>query len=145
MAQIRALLCPLHPKDAVWLSAGTSVPEIIDEVPEIISGLTRISHASGTLLTTDQDKAHRFMDAPTDDTLAAILGYAEPKSAVTWPAVVVQARDGDGGVVHESLVSAHRVDEALKRAEPYGKPVLMTLPGALLRRHEIWLRETSCP
>lgn len=133
-AQIRALVSPWHPKDAVWLAQGTPAPQI--------DGVERIAHEAGVLLTVAPLKARRFRDDPSDDRLAEILGYVEPKGSVTEPLIVVQARD-NGCVVIEMAVSAHRAQEAANTAARHGQLYLMTLPDALLRRVALCLAEAG--
>jgi hypothetical protein len=133
-AQIAALLSPEHPKDAVWLAAGTPAPVV--DVPRVVV----VAHEAGTLFTTDPDKARRFEAAPDDDTLAEVLGYVEPKSAVVGDPVVVQARTADGAVVLEMVCSPAAVDPGIARARGHGAVFLISVPEALARRVSLWTR-----
>lgn len=133
-AQLAALLDPEHPKDTVWLASGTPVPAI--DAPDIV----RVDHPAGVLLTTDADKASRFAAEPSDDTLADILGYVEPKGAVTGEPVVVQARAPSGGVVLEMGCSPGALDLALDRAKAHGAVFVLPLSAAMLRRAVLYLR-----
>jgi hypothetical protein len=133
-AQIRAMMSPWHPKRAVWLARGTAVP--------VLSGVERVDDPAGVLLTIDATTAQRFRDAPSDDQLAEILGYVEPKSAVTEPFVVVQAREGDC-VVTEMAVSVGRISDAADVAAKHGQIVILSLPDALLRRYELCRAEAG--
>jgi len=133
-AQMKALRDPTHPKDAVWIAAGTTLPEGIE-------GVLGLSVPEGVLLTTSRDKAKRFQADPSDETLADILGYAEPKSVIAGAPYVVQARDEEGAVVLEMAASAHSVTAALSIAGRHGEVRVMSLPDALARRIDLWRKE----
>jgi hypothetical protein len=117
-AQVRALLDPEHPKDAVFVAAGNmaALLPVLDLV-QAAPNAQMVHHPSGTLLTTNSEKAVDFArPGSDDDTVAAILGYPEPKSSLlaammTGEVCVVQARDADGNVVVEALASNARKDE----------------------------------
>ena len=90
-AQLAALADPSHPKQSVYIARGPAFVVIRDE---------------GTLVTKDVRIAEYFRTKPeiTDDDMAVILGYPEPKSGVVDP-VIVQERDLNGNVVTEFAVS----------------------------------------
>ena len=128
-AQLRALDDPMHPKDAVWIARGTVMPEI--------RGAIVLSTADGVLLTTSRQKAELFTADPSDDTLAVILGYVEPKSRLIGPGLVVQARDATDSVVLEMGVSLARMPVAIEIAQRYGDVRVVSLPAALIRRLDL--------
>ena len=133
-AQMKALRDPTHPKDAVWIAAGTTLLGGIE-------GLIGMSVPEGVLLTTSHDKAKRFQADPSDETLAEILGYVEPKSVIAGAPYVVQACDQDGAVVLEMAASANTVSAALSIAGRHGEVRVMSLPDALARRIDLWRKE----
>jgi hypothetical protein len=137
-AQIGALLDRNHPKEAVWLAAGTPCPDVS------ASGLIAIQVPSGRLLTAKQGIASRFLAAQTDETLASILGYPETKWRVSGVPVVVRARDGRGAVITEMLSSPHLVDIAAAVAAQHGEVEIATICDVLLRRQRLRERETRC-
>lgn len=132
-AQVAAMLDDAHPKKAVWVSAGSGCPEL----PEYVH---RLPLFSGTLLARDESDCERLRDDPRDETLAFILGYIEPKSAIVGNPIVVQARK-DSAVVLDMACSLCRVTEAMDTAERYGDVVLTTPKWALLRRLTLWNAE----
>lgn len=134
-AQIRALRDPQHPKTAVWLAAGTPIPEDID-------ALIGLRSPEGLLLTTSHEKARRFQADPSDETLAVILDYIEPKSLIVGVPVVVQARS-NGAVVLDMAVSRRHVGAAIERARQFGEVELISLPDAIMRR--LTLSGMECP
>lgn len=132
-AQIAAMLDDVHPKKAVWVSAGSGC----GDVPR---GIYHLPLFSGELLARDADDCDRLSDDPSDETLAAILGYVEPKSAIVGRPIVVQARR-DKAVVFDMACSLCRVTEAIEIAQRHGKVVLTTPKWALLRRLALWNAE----
>jgi hypothetical protein len=77
-----------------------------------------VIRAEGTLVTKDVRIAEFFRTKSeiTDDDMAQILGYPEPKSRVVDP-VVVQERDAGGSVINEYAISRHLLtpEEAIQR------------------------------
>ena len=124
--QMTALCDPLHPKDAVWLTLGNRVP--------LSEGLIIVRLSAGTLLTTCAEKAYRIAKSPTEETLADILGYVEPKKFVVGDPAVVQAVDENGSVVLEMGCSRGLLERAPDVASMYGKVRVTTLVSALRRR-----------
>ena len=129
-AQMRALRDPTHPKDAVWLAKGTPVPDRIE-------GLIGLCSPFGVLLTTSRSKARQFQANPSDETLASILGYVEPKWRIEGMPVMVRARDEKGSVVIEMLSSSRRIEEAIEASILHGEVEVTTLEEALRRRFEL--------
>lgn len=131
-AQISALFDPLHPKRAVWISDGTEFVMVEDAD---LDSLTL--PGKGTLYASAHD-CGRLADDPSEELLAALLDYTEPKSgiiaqpAVWWP--VVQARDRAGCVVWEQIASWQRIREAVERARLYGQPGVYTMDTVRHRR-----------
>lgn len=127
-AQLKALTDPKHPKDTVYLPG---------------------EDGDGILATTDPQKAFIAWTKPelTEDDLAKFLGYPQSKGDVLEDvasgdaAHVVQARDGDGYVVHESVTSLSRMPhttKAMLRYVPDGGDLYIADPlEALKRRHEM--------
>lgn len=134
-AQFTAYHDPEHPKRAVWVSDGTPY---CANAPSLY--LPRI----GTLYASAHDRG-RLEDDPTEETLAELLDYVEPKSlirakpALWWP--VVQALDTQRCVVWEQISSWERCHEAMTRARRYGEMVVRTSYEALARRRRLILRE----
>lgn len=136
-AQISALLDTDHPKNCVFLCRDQPAPNWT--LPDWIFVERR---PEGTLLT---DSAHiaamyRTADWVTDELIAAILGYPEPKSLLIGrnDVLVAQALDKNGCVVFEALCSKAGLDAALAAAAqqvPLNGCVHMTTPqDALARR-----------
>lgn len=125
-AQIMALRDRRHPKDAVWLARGTGSPQCDDLI------VLRLS--DGMLVTTDRGKATRLLADPSDDTLAEILGYDEPKSRIVGMPVVVQALSRDAAVVLEMVASRERLSAALGIANRHGDARVLSVEAALKRR-----------
>lgn len=102
-AQIQAMLDPKSTKDSVFIAAGSPVPA------DLPPGVAPIARPEGTLLTTNQQKAHAFHLAPAvDDTLMAyVLGYPETKAQATASGSprVVQAVDPKGNVQAQAVAS----------------------------------------
>lgn len=125
-AQVRAMLDPKSTKDAVFVSS----PNVADLPKDIPAHVQRIDTPAGTLLTTDAAKADAFRRAPTDDTLASVLGYPQTKSEVlgrwasgeTGQPVIVQAHDAGGNIVSQALTSPDRVDETRQALTGHAGP-----------------------
>lgn len=134
-AQLRALSDVGNPKQAVWLAAGTALPDL--------DGFVTADFMAGVLVATNLSPAHRLWAAPTDETLAELLGYPEPKwSLVGKPVAVVQGRNHDDGVVIEMLSSVSGLRRAAKVALQYAPRLEMLTPeAALARRAELCRRE----
>ena len=133
-AQVRALLDPRHPKDAVFVARGNEAA-----LPGSLPGVHGTARPEGTLLTTKPGKARAFAKGVSDDGMAKLLGYPEPKSrAMGQGEAVIQAKDGRGAVVTEALVSprgASRAAKALAKHVPAGGRLEKTTPqAAQLRR-----------
>ncbi len=116
-AQIEALQDPATPKDSVFVANGSAMPASIPE------GLTVQKGESGTLITSDPQKAQLFEDDESDETVAGILGYQQSKGDI---AAAVQAGEGvstlvvrnDAGIpIHEEAVSDSQLEAAHKRLE----------------------------
>ena len=129
-AQVNAVADPNNPKDAAFIAQGTPAPE---QMPQ---GVQTASRPEGTLVTTDPDKAAAFANGPhTDEKMADLLNYQEPKSAETT--VAVQGKDAQGNVVHEEAVSPKNVEaakETAKAAAPGGTVEVTTPEAAIARR-----------
>ena len=135
-AQIAALLDPRHPKRAVWIS-GLQIADLTAAFPVPILYREYIVSGAGVLIASEHD-CGRLEDDPSEETLADILDYVVPKSAVihlpTEVLCVVQARDAKDNVVLEMLVDEYRLDAAARRCALFGKPVVMTVDDCLTRR-----------
>lgn len=127
IAQFRAMLDPAHPKDTVWLARGTAAPGAVDMV-------TSVAVPEGRLFTTDANKARYFLRYPSDETLAVILGYVEPKQEISSEPVVVRAIDGEGRVITEMACGLPNIGLALLALSGHGKAEVTTVANALLRR-----------
>lgn len=135
-AQLAALRDPLHPKDAVWIAAGTRfAASALGQAPFMVA------RDEGILLTTIGSKARLLRDKPDDASLALILGYLEAKWAVARDWLVVRALDREGCVVLEQAVSADRLIEAQERAKPYGDVELTCIAAVLERRRAMCAAE----
>ena len=135
-AQMAALVDPLHPKRAVWVSAGTVVGAVVGAVP-------RLSLPAGTLYARLGD-LDALVAEPSLETLARILDYVEcrsPALAGFFQLPVVQALSPAGWVVQEQLVSWGRVGEARRRASAYGGVRVVSVGGCLARRRDLIARE----
>ena len=141
-AQLAALRDPAHPKRAVWLARGTTIP-----IPLGLVDVCAVSVAGGTLFAREWDDCQRLADDPSDEMLATILDYIEPKSgiiaqpAVWWP--VVQARDAQGCVVWEQLSSWQHVGRATARARLYGRLAICTMGECRQRRARLIAEEET--
>lgn len=133
-AQITALADPNNPKDAVFLAAGTPLPQSLPT----IDGLHVASRPEGTLLTTDAGKADQFRSAPavSDPLMAHLLGYPEtkPEAMASGNPQVVQGTDAQGAVVAETLASPQGVpaaEAAIQAQTPPGGAVAVRAPEAV--------------
>lgn len=133
-AQIAALIDPQHPKKAVFLAPGN----LPDHLPDVLA----IHRPEGTLLTENEALAHLYRSANplTDDLMAEILGYPEPKSSVCFDPypLVVQALDMNGCVITEAASShahsAETITELQRHVPKGGRLNITTLTDALNRR-----------
>lgn len=107
----------------MWLSRGTRMP------PQEASLILR----EGRFWGTEEDCA-RLRQAPSEETLAALLGYVEPKSAISGPWLVVQARDSEECVVGEQACSVARLPEAIAGFALWGTIRILNAEQVLLRR-----------
>jgi hypothetical protein len=131
-AQMAALVDPLHPKRALWVSLGTPMVSAFDDLARVTTPVGWL-YAAPRLL-------RWFKAAPSLETLASILDYVEclsPALAGFFQLPVVQALSPDGWVVQEQLVSWGRVGEARRRAAAYGGVRVVSVGGCLERRR--WL------
>jgi hypothetical protein len=134
-AQMAALVDPLHPKRAVWVSAGTVVG--------VVGAVPRLSLPAGTLYARLGD-LDALVAEPSLETLARILDYVEcrsPALAGFFQLPVVQALSPDGWVVQEQLVGWGRVGEARRRARAYGRVRVVSVGGCLGRRARLLAAE----
>lgn len=127
VAQLRALSDPAHPKDCVWLARGT-------QVRPVAGPAFRSEHRDGVLFAMDMSKVRYFERHPSDETLAVLLGYIEPKWRVSGYPVVARAVDEDDCVVTEMVCSAHRIGEAVEKLRDHGRIEVRALGEVLSRR-----------
>lgn len=123
-AQMAALVDPGHPKRALWVSLGTPLVPVFDDLARVTTSVGWL-YAAPRLL-------RRFKAAPSLETLARILDYVECRSpglSGFFQLPVVQAVDADGWVVQEQLVSWGRVGEARRRASAYGRVRVVSVGG----------------
>lgn len=130
---MRALLDQRHPKRTMWLSVGTELPA--RHPPPL-------SLAAGHFWGSEADCA-RLQAAPTDETLAELLGYVEPKTAIHAPYVIVQARDPTDCVISEQLVSRARLPEALARLAGWGSIHVLHEAQVISRRLVLREKESA--
>lgn len=145
-AQVAALADPHNPKDAVFVAAGTKLPET---APPHVEEITR---PEGTLITDNPQKAEAFQQAPvlTDAHMAEILGLPETKqeAIASGSPRVVQGQDASGHVVAETLASPSGTESAVaavKEQVPHGGDVRVLTPEeAQARRaqYEQWEYES---
>lgn len=133
-AQLTALADPKNPKDAVFLAAGTPLPQGL----QTIDGLHIASRPEGTLLTTNPAKADAYRTAQTvsDPLMARLLGYPEtkPEAISSGNPVVVQGTDPAGAVVAETLASPQGIpaaEAAVQAQTPPGGAVAVRAPEAV--------------
>jgi hypothetical protein len=135
-AQFGALVDPDHPKRAVWVSLGTPMVPVFDDLARVTTPVGWL-YAAPRLL-------RWFKAAPSLETLARILDYVECRSpglSGFFQLPVVQALDPCGWVVQEQLVSWGRVGEARRRAAAYGGVRVVSVGGCLARRRDLIARE----
>jgi len=130
MAQTRALLDPRHPKRAMWLSVWTPTPPIR---PSLVL-------PTGGFYGSVAD-CRRLEADPSDEQLAAILGYVEPKSMLRGYPLAVQARDTAGCVISEMLSSPSRLPDAVDALAGHGSIVVVTMEEVLARRLALAVKE----
>jgi hypothetical protein len=142
LAQWRAFCDPVHPKRAMWVAHGTPLPDALAlAVPAFIE------LSAGRLFARPADRAH-LLALPSEEVLAEILDYEEPKSArlfrgAAW-LIVVQALDAADNVVQEMLTSWERLPQAKDRAGPYGSRLrLLTTQDCQARRAHLVLEEDA--
>lgn len=131
--QLIALSDPDHPKRAVWVSRGTIIP-VLTLSPR--SWIKSLELPAGRFYGSEHD-CGRLEDEPTEERLADLLDYLEPKSAITlrranYP--VVQARDQGGRVVWEQVSSWPRLPETRLHGLRYGKIHVCSMQEVLRRR-----------
>lgn len=136
MAQCRALINPYNPKWAMWVSVGTPPVFVHDGY-----WIKKVELEAGAFYGSREDGARLLAD-PTEETLAELLGYIESKAAALAAShphapLIVQARDGKDGVVHEQLASLDRFQEAAQHASKYGAVRIMTMEACLRRRQRL--------
>lgn len=135
-AQFRAVVNPRHPKQAMWIGAGTVWPRGW-------GGGHICLFREGVLMSRHFEDVVMLRSTPDDRTLADILGYLEPKWSAGGQAVVVRALDGDGCVVTEMAVSPKRAGEAYALVKHHGEPELTTIPAVLERRRILCAAEAK--
>ncbi len=134
-AQFLALCDMSHPKDAMWVSAGTPFENHRGMPLPAYPGLIVIEGHNGTLLTTNPAKAEFFSLRPTEDGLAAVLDYVAPKSSLDPErTVIVQAQDLRGSVITEMACDQAGLHDAVDRLSRHGRVVMMPISIALMRR-----------
>lgn len=134
-AQLRALIDPAHPKDAVWIARGGWWPDL--PYPE----LAIYERDEGILLTKEPRYVNWLYLVPSDETLAAILGYRQPKSTIEGFGYIVQAYNPEDAVVTEMLVDENHLDEAKRTLEAHGRVIVTDILSALNRR--LYLRQAE--
>jgi hypothetical protein len=131
-----ALVDPDHPKRALWVSLGTPMVSVFDD-------LARVTTPVGWLFAAPR-LLRRFKVEPSLETLARILDYVECRSPALsgfFQLPVVQALSPAGWVVQEQLVSWGRVGEARARARAYGRVRVVSVGGCLERRRRLIAQE----
>lgn len=135
-AQLHLLMDQDHPKNAVFLARGNSIGD-----RRFPPGIFVERRAEGTLITDSAAIAatYRLSDFVTDDLLAAILCYPEPKADAmeSGDALVVQTIDKAGCVIFEAASSQAYVQATLNEAErqcPCGGHTAVVSPQAALSR-----------
>lgn len=149
-AQLAALRDPAHPKRAVWVSAcSPSLRENPNPGASRGNGENPDACAlvlpAGTLYGEDAVLA-ALERRPDDATLARLLDYVEPKSALGSGCLpVVQALDKNGFVILEMVSSWQRVGEAKARAQCYavGGTVRIVSMQACLERRRLLIDEEA--
>lgn len=143
-AQLAAALDPEHPKRACFL-----VPEDAARLTGKPPGVHVVIRSEGALVTAHKMLAELFRLAPAepqafDRSMATLLGLPEAKPDIDErcrgiPALcrAVQARDGEGHVVHEAVTSHLRffdTVEAVQAHVPPGGQLAILHPAAALSR-----------
>jgi hypothetical protein len=111
-AQLEAMNAQDVPKDSVFVANGTPMPGNIPKNAIVVQG------QSGTLITTNRDKAELFQADESDRTIADILGYTQSKNEMATAIAAGErarsliVRDGQGNVIHQEAVTESRLDEA---------------------------------
>lgn len=109
-AQIGAVCDDAHPKHSAFIAAGNAFV---------------VTRECGTLVTRNPYAADFFQNSPTvtDDDMAALLGYPETKASAIGSGnfAMVQALDGAGAVVMESVTSMANVQAVADDYRKYGK------------------------
>ena len=136
-AQIKAMLDPNHPKDAVFVAKGSD-SAIPDSLPDNVMVQPR---PEGTLLTTNRKKLEAFQ-APdlTDQALAKILDYPQTKddAIASGNPLAVQAFDADGNMVQGPLSSPDALPQTIAstvaQTPPGGNVIVSSPQDALAAR-----------
>lgn len=139
-AQIQSMLDPSTTRDAVFVAEGNE-----GATPLKVPGAEVVRRPGvGLLITTDPEKAYRFLGKPdlNDADIQALLGYSQSKAdAVRASAgadpVVVQAHTPDGGVAAEQVTAPNDVDAAravIAGLAPDGSRIVETTPADALAR-----------
>ena len=140
-AQFDALVNPEHPKNAMWVTRGTPLPDLE------CHGLESADFAAGVLIAGPLDIVRLRAD-PCEEMLADILDYVVPKSALVGvqeaSLLVAQARHpASGAVILEMSIDLHRVKTAVHRCHDYGEPVVMSMADCLARRARLIAAEEA--
>lgn len=135
-AQLDAVLDPAHPKQSMWIAAGTPRPNAM--MP-----LFHIRMDEGMLISRRLQDILIVSRERHDAALAYALGYLEPKWDAGVNAVVVRALNDDGCVITEMAVSPDRAGEAYHIVKAHGTPELTTIAAALERRRILCASETA--
>lgn len=142
IAQLKAVGDTSNPKDTAFIPAGgmAFTKSIRDAIPENAQVVSR--PGVGRLITTSAEKAEFFKSAPNlgDDDMAELLGYPESKNQVAAAGgspTVVQGRDAQGNVVHESVVSQQGVPAAVEAAQAVAPEVHQLTPEDALARRQL--------
>jgi hypothetical protein len=135
-AQWQALNDLAHPKDTMWLSKGNPVPrEWQAEIARAPGLYSVVELASGTLITSNPDKAEYFKFCPTEETLADVLDYVRPKSLLDWDrSYILQAVDPSGNVITEMMVEPQDEQQARLILAQHGVVISRTVVDTLVRR-----------
>lgn len=142
-AQLAAVLDPSHCKQACYLTPEDARHLTLPEGG--VDGLIVTRRAEGVLVTVDRRRAEMFEQSASDATMAAILGYPEPKDEtgrrcphpVSEKARAVQARTGTGHVVCEAFCSPVAflpTCAEMARHVPAGGTLVVLSPTAAIAR-----------
>lgn len=138
-AQVRAMAGKDSPKDAVFVANGTAEPSWLPDNAIVVPG------QSGTLITTNQEKADLFASDESDATLTQILGYHQTKAEIQeaekqGDGVFALTVQRGGGAIHTELVSEAalpRAKQDLEASYP-GEVIIMRPDDALdMRRTKV--------